>query len=56
MGNRDEPEDAREATLPFHDSPSDALEDPALVKAIREGQETELAEREEVFRILEGEE
>jgi hypothetical protein len=32
----------------------DALEDFALYRAIKEGENTELSSREEVFRVLEG--
>jgi AAA+ superfamily predicted ATPase len=33
----------------------EVLEDTALVEAIREGEETELVRREQVFAVLEGE-
>jgi hypothetical protein len=38
----------------IHDAVEQALEDVALMRAIEEGEATELIEREEVFGILEG--
>ncbi|MBL7164046.1 MAG: hypothetical protein ISS57_15725 [Anaerolineales bacterium] len=38
----------------FSDLFADAIEDIALVNAIKEGQETESVGREDVFQILEG--
>jgi len=39
----------------LHEVFAEVLEDFALAEAIREGQETNIATREEVFRILQGE-
>jgi len=39
----------------FYDLVVEAIEDIAMVRAIREGEETELVGREEVERVLEGE-
>jgi len=38
----------------FSDLFTEVIEDIALVNAIKEGQETESVEREEVFKVLEG--
>lgn len=38
----------------LHDAIEDAIEDVALAHAIEEGEETELVQREEVFKLLEG--
>lgn len=40
----------------LHEVVEEALENVALVRAIEEGENTELIEREEVFNLLEGEE
>jgi len=39
----------------LHKVVEEALEDVALVRAIEEGENTELIERKEVFKLLEGE-
>ena len=38
----------------FYDLVVEAIEDVAMVRAIREGEGTEVVEREEVYRVLEG--
>lgn len=38
----------------LHDAVETALEDIGLVRAIQEGLNTELVEREEIFKLLEG--
>lgn len=38
----------------LHDAIEDALEDVAFARAIEEGESTELVQREEVFKLLEG--
>ena len=38
----------------LHDAVEDAFEDVAFARAIEEGESTELVQREEVFRLLEG--
>jgi hypothetical protein len=40
----------------FHEVFAEVLEDFALAEAIREGQQTKPAKREDVFRLLEGRE
>ena len=37
----------------FHDAIEDALEDVAFVRAIEEGETTELVQRKEVFKLFE---
>jgi hypothetical protein len=39
----------------LHEVVEEALEDVALVRAIEEGESTELVKREDVFNLLEGE-
>lgn len=38
----------------LHDAIEDALEDVAFARAIEEGENTELVQREEVFKLFEG--
>lgn len=38
----------------LHDAIEDAIEDVAFARAIEEGESTELVQREEVFKLLEG--
>jgi len=38
----------------FHELIAEALEDAALVQAIKEGENSKSASREEVFKVLEG--
>ena len=38
----------------LHDVIEDALEDVAFARAIEEGESTELVQREEIFKLLEG--
>ncbi|MFH2047281.1 MAG: hypothetical protein ABIK92_19305 [Pseudomonadota bacterium] len=38
----------------FHDIIIEAMEDVALIRAIREGEDTEPVSRKEIFNILEG--
>ncbi|BBO17006.1 conserved hypothetical protein [Candidatus Brocadia pituitae] len=38
----------------FHDIVAEAIEDIALTNAIKEGESTESASREEIFNIIEG--
>ena len=38
----------------LHDAIEEAIEDVAFARAIEEGKSTELAQREEIFKLLEG--
>lgn len=38
----------------LHDAIEDAIEDVAFARAIEEGESTELVQREEIFKLLEG--